>query len=111
MKRALIRSTLAALALGATLHAPLAQAGVHCTERVSMAILHSNGGIFFQTDNTCSNGWCQINWGTPEKNKNALAMMLSAKLADRPLTFYWPTLDNCSAKNAVYGSPDYMVLY
>jgi hypothetical protein len=110
MKRTLTRVASAALVATASLHAPLASAGVHCTERISQAILHENGDIYFQTDNTCNGAWCQIKWGTPEKNKNALAMLLSAKLAERPITFYWTGINACSEKNAVYASPGYMML-
>lgn len=110
MKRALTQGLTVAMVLTASLHAPLASAGVHCTEKISQAILHENGDIYFQTDNTCNGAWCQIKWGTPEKNKNALAMLLSAKVADRSITFYWNGLTTCSEKNPVYTSPGYMML-
>ncbi len=111
MTHAWIKAALTAIAASAALYTPHATAGVHCTEKVTMAILHQNGDIYFQTDNTCSAHWCQINWGTPEKNKNGLAMLLSAKLSERPLTFYWGSLNACSEKNPVYKSPEYVMMY
>jgi len=112
MKRALTRAVAAAVVVVATasLHAPLASAGVHCTEKVSLAIYHQNGDVYFQTDNTCSTGWCQINYGTAEKNKTGLAMLLSVKLAERPITFFWSGINSCSEKNVLYASPGYMML-
>ena len=110
MKRSLTIAATAAAALTMSLHVSPAQAGVHCTEKITQAILHKNGDVYFQTDNTCNGAWCQINWGTPEKNKNGLAMLLSAKLADRQVTFFWETLATCGEKNGTYASPGYMIL-
>jgi hypothetical protein len=59
-----------------------AKAEAMCTEKITKSILHSNGQVYFQTDQTCSTNWCQINWGSSANNKNGLAVLLSAKLAD-----------------------------
>ncbi|OWQ87007.1 hypothetical protein CDN99_20145 [Roseateles aquatilis] len=107
----MIQAITATMALTASMYTPMVNAGVHCTEKIRSAILHENGEVYFETDNTCNGAWCQVAWGTSERKKNALAMLLSAKLAERPVTFYWPTLNACSEKNVVYASPGYMVLY
>ncbi len=84
-------------------------AATHCTEAITRAILHAGGGIYFTSDKTCSN-WCQINWGTSEKNKNGYAMLLAAQTSARTITFYWPNVEACTEVNATYASPDYMML-
>jgi hypothetical protein len=83
-------------------------AGVTCTESVRSAILHSNGNVYFLTDQTCNGAWCQIEWGTSERNKNALAMLLLAKATSKPISFYWSNLGSCSQANPVYTSPAYI---
>ncbi len=87
----------------------MANAGVYCPEAVTQAILHANGGVFFTSDATCPN-WCQVNWGTDAKNKNALAMLLTAVSSGQKVTFYWPNLTSCAATNVTYASPDSMHL-
>lgn len=111
MTRSLINTVAAAVTITAACHAPAAIAGVHCTEKIWQPILHENGRIFFQTvGGTCGDSWCEINWGTPEKNKNGLSMLMTAKLTDRAVTFYWGALSSCDQKNATYASPGYMML-
>lgn len=85
-------------------------AGASCTENITSAILHSNGNVYFLSDKTCNATWCQINWGTDDKNKKALAMLLLAKATNKPVTFYWSNLGSCSEVNPVYSSPAYMSL-
>lgn len=85
-----------------------ANAAAMCTEKITKTILHANGQVYFQTDQTCSANWCQINWGAPTNNKNGLAALLSAKLAERPLSFYWPNITSCDEKNVTYASPEYL---
>ena len=98
------------LAATACFSASLSHAAASCVENVTMAILHSNGNVYFTTDQTCSTTWCQVDWGTAEKNKNALAALLMAKMGDLSMEFYWPNIQACSDKNAVYSSPAYMML-
>ena len=88
----------------------LAMAGTTCTENIKSAILHSNGNIYFTSDQTCATAWCQINWGTEEKNKKAFAMLLLAKATSKPISFYWSNLNSCTEVNPVYSSPAYMSL-
>lgn len=88
----------------------VSMAGATCTENVASAYVHSNGGVYFTTDKTCSVNWCQVNWGTDDKNKKALAMLLLAKATSKPVTFYWPNVSTCSEVNLVYASPSYMSL-
>lgn len=97
-----------AVALSVTI-SPVTHAATHCTEAVTRAILHANGGIYFTSDKTCPN-WCQVNWGTGEKNKNGYAMLLAAQTSARTITFYWTNIAACNEVNATYASPDYMML-
>ncbi|MBC7489452.1 MAG: hypothetical protein H7240_05135 [Glaciimonas sp.] len=88
-----------------------ANAGVECLERVTRVILHSNGGVYFMVDTTCTTTWCQINWGTAEKNKLAFSMLLTAKVTGKPLKFYWPNgLCQTYSNQTPYLSPDYFAL-
>jgi hypothetical protein len=99
-----------AIGLMAASISTLSVAGVTCTENIRSAILHSNGNVYFLSDQTCNAAWCQIDWGTSEKNKNALAMLLLAKATSKPISFYWTNLNSCSEANPVYTSPSYMSL-
>jgi hypothetical protein len=81
-----------------------------CVENVTNLIVHWNGGIYFQTSQTCAQGWCQITFATTDANKHAYAMLLSAKMNSIPLLFAWPNLSSCSAQNATYASPEFIVL-
>ena len=85
-------------------------AGVTCNENITSTILHSNGNVYFLSDKTCTTSWCQINWGTDDKNKKGLAMLLLAKATSKPVTFNWPNLNACTEANPVYTSPPYMSL-
>lgn len=100
----------AALGVLAASICTLATAGVTCTESIASAVLHSNGGVYFLSDKTCTASWCQVNWGTDDKNKKALAMLLLAKATAKPVSFYWPNLNSCSEVNPAYTSPAYMSL-
>ena len=85
-------------------------AGIECLESVASVIAHQNGNFYFQSSLGCQ-GWCQINWGSAEKNKGAYAMLLTAKASGKKMIFGWPALSSCSAaKNVIYSSPDYMYL-
>lgn len=105
-------TTIAKIAIGvlAASMCNLSVAGATCIENIMSAILHSNGNVYFSSDKTCSSTWCQINWGTDEKNKKALAMLLLAKATTKPISFYWTNLNSCSEANPTYSSPAYMSL-
>jgi hypothetical protein len=85
-------------------------ASAQCIERITYVILHMNGDVYFRSDKTCTQSWCQIAWGSAEKNKNALAMLMLAKASSRSVEFYWPAIASCETANAAYASPDYMLL-
>ena len=81
-----------------------AQAGASCNEHVTSIIVHSNGNVYFMTDQTCSTSWCQVNWTTTDK---AYAMLLTAQAQGKTIYFYWDTVSSCSSTNPVYASPAY----
>lgn len=86
-----------------------AHGGVYCNEAVTQVIVHQDGGIYFQTDQTCSHGWCRANWGAA--SRNAYAMLLTAKTTGRRLQMYWDALGACSQKNPAGASPASMNLF
>lgn len=106
MRGALLFKTMLTFAV---LQATTIHAAVYCTETVQKAILHSNGNVYFTTDQTCQN-WCQINWGTELKNRNALALLLAAASSGRKVAFYWQSASSCGTQNPQYASPDYIEL-
>lgn len=85
----------------------IANAGIHCSEKINLAILHKNGNIYFTSSQTCKN-WCQINWASEEDKNRAYSTLLTARTADREITFYWSSLSSCSYSNPTYASPEYM---
>ena len=83
-------------------------AGIHCPETVTGAILHKNSNVYFTTNKTCKNSWCQIKWtGDGDKNR-ALSMLLTAKASGKDIKFYWEDIDSCEVQNKVYASPGYI---
>lgn len=86
-----------------------AYAAAECFENITHVILHANGNIYFNTDKTCSQTWCQINW-SPAANKNAYAMLLTAQTTGRSVRLYWTNLASCTDLQPTYASPDYMTL-
>ena len=85
-----------------------ANAGVSCSETVTNVIVHSNGAVYFQTDKTCAGAWCQISFASESANKNAYAMLLTARATGKPLSFAWANISACTASNVVYASPDFI---
>jgi hypothetical protein len=86
-----------------------ASAYIGCTEQVTNVIMHSDGAVYFTTNQTCSNGWCQLAW-TADAAIKGYAMLLSAQAQGTPLTFAWDNLASCTSVNTVYASPDFMML-
>ncbi len=85
-----------------------ANANIDCVETVTAVIIHSNGGVFFQTDQTCSGTWCQLAWSDAETLKKGYAMLLQAKALGAPLGFDWASISACSQFNAWAASPMYV---
>src|SRR5580704_8638770 len=83
------------------MHSPAAYADATCTENVTGLISHTNGYVYFTTDQTCPS-WCQINFATPDANKEAYAMLLSANAQGKTIVFSWANLTSCSTHNPVY---------
>jgi hypothetical protein len=104
MKSNLKYKTLAFLIVSA-MYAPLSNA-VACNENITAVVLHSNGHVYFTTDHTCVSNWCELAWTDSEQLKRGYAMLLSARLSDRGITFDWPNIPTCSTPNVVYASPN-----
>ncbi|HSI50822.1 MAG TPA: hypothetical protein VLA61_21355 [Ideonella sp.] len=77
-----------------------------CTETVTQVFNHSNGNVYFATDQTCAASWCQLS-GNADFVKRGYAMLTTAQLAGKKITFKWPNIAACT-QNALYSSPEYM---
>ncbi|MFL6660262.1 MAG: hypothetical protein ACJ8GW_19405 [Massilia sp.] len=84
-------------------------AAAECIETITHVILHENGNIYFNTDKTCSQTWCQLNWNAAA-NKNAYALLLTAQTTGRTVRLYWANLASCNDLQPTYASPNYMTL-
>jgi len=82
--------------------------GIHCSEKITRAILHKNSNIYFQSSKTCPN-WCQIKWSGEGDKDRAYSTLLAARTADRNVTIYWENLDSCDETNPTYQSPGYIM--
>ena len=102
---------LAISAIAAISSSTSAFAGVECAENITQVILHANGQVYFKSDKTCTYNWCQVNWGTDEKNKSAYTLLLTAKVTAKPVAFWWENLSACTQSNVVYASPAYINMY
>ena len=83
---------------------------VSCGENVTSVILHSNGNVYFKTDQTCTNNWCQITWTGEGDKDRALSVLLTARATEKKITFYWQNINACSEQNVTYASPGYFSL-
>ena len=79
----------------------------YCLENVTYITVHSNGYIYFSTDQTCSN-WCQMASGPGDTQKALYAAMLNAQTLGKPVYFSWPNIGACTTQNAVYAQPSYI---
>lgn len=82
---------------------------VACYEKVTAVISHSSGKIFFKTDKTCPEAWCEVS-GNSDYVKQSYAMLLLANSTNRTVLFAWNNLPSCSDKNPVYSVPDFLVV-
>lgn len=85
----------------------LSSAAASCEEVITSLVMHSNGQVYFKTDKTCTVDWCHLNWGDTDRINRGYAMLLAARSTERPVSFYWAGLSNCSSTNPAYASPDY----
>lgn len=79
-------------------------AAIYCVENVTRVIVHGNGNVYFQTDKTCSGGWCQLDWAESERINRAYSLLLAARTTNTELIFNWQ-LENCGQVNETYSSP------
>lgn len=107
--RAYPRVSISSIALSLfCIGASVAQAAdTTCPEHITSVIAHANGFIYFQSDQTCSVNWCQLNW-TGTTLQNGYAALLSARAMDSIVYLAWPNIANCTTQNAVWASPDYV---
>ena len=87
-----------------------AAAAADCYETINNLIVHSNGNVYFKTDQSCTGAWCQLNWSATA-TKNGLATLMAAQAQGRKVLFTWPAITACTQQNATYASPDYIQLY
>ena len=110
MKTVLRKTGLRLVAVSALCFSTAAHAYVDCTEQVLSVIMHSNGSVYFITNHTCTAGWCQLSWSSPEAISKGYAMLLSAQAQGKSISFAWDNISSCSTANQVYASPAFMSL-
>jgi hypothetical protein len=108
-RRAYPRVSISGIALSLfCIGATVAQAAdIACTEHITSVIAHVDGFIYFQSDQTCSGVWCQLNW-TGTTLQNGYAALLSARALGSSVTLAWPNIATCTTQNALFASPDYV---
>jgi hypothetical protein len=100
--------TLMASGVGAS---SLANAGEYCWNETVQYVILNGGDIYFTTNKSCPS-WCKVDpaW-TEEQRKRAYAMLLSAKLAEKPLTLYWTEhATSCAGAVPAYSIPIVVLL-
>ncbi|MGR4867069.1 hypothetical protein [Caulobacter sp. LARHSG274] len=97
---------LAVVAVVAVMLPAAANAGQYCwSEKIDQVVLLGDN-IYFATDKTCPT-WCSVptSWSAEARNR-AYSMLLTAKAANRTLSFYWPTAATACAVMPAYSAPD-----
>lgn len=85
-----------------------AYAEATCTEKVLNVTIHNNGSIYFMTDKTCSQAWCQLNWVWDAKLMDrGYAALLTAKSTGSDVVINWTSINNCTTQNPGNASPTY----
>lgn len=103
----MLRAVSIVAVMGACLLSSRVASAVGCTEQITALIVHTDGYVYFETNETC-HAWCQLNFSTAAANNNGYAMLLAAKTQGVSVTFDWPNISSCSTQNQTYASPDYM---
>jgi hypothetical protein len=83
-----------------------AHAAQYCwSEKIDQVVLLGDN-IYFSTDKSCPT-WCSVSTGwSAEARNRAYSMLLTAKAANRPLSFYWSTAATACAVMPAYSFPD-----
>jgi hypothetical protein len=74
-------------------------AGTWCSENILQIKVYPTGAVIFITDQTCGNG-CQVGGSTDAIVNRGYSLLLAAKTAGKPVTFYWSNISSCSTANA-----------
>lgn len=80
-----------------------------CSDTITDVIVHSSGRIYFTTANSCSQAWCEVA-GSDAFVYNGYAMLMAAKIKQKPVIIQWNNLASCDSKNLVYTVPDFIIL-
>lgn len=84
-----------------------ANAAINCTEQVTRLITHKNGGVYFQTNKTCSQHWCKIDFPDEVQVTRAYSTLLTAKITQKNINFVWSNLGSCEEYNETHVSPEF----
>lgn len=80
-------------------------AGQYCTEHITQVIEHTNGNVYFTTDQSCPS-WCELSRPTTDSLNRGYSLLLSALLSGRYVRFYWPNASTPCQSEPAYSSPD-----
>ena len=90
-------------------------AGINCSDKITSVIAHSNGNIYFNTENVCSAHWCvlgQEKWNTSDKLKSGLSTLLSANAQKREVIIEWDAsvVPSCDTVLSEYATPGFILI-
>lgn len=87
---------------------------INCTEKITSITSHNNGNIYFNTNKVCKTHWCILGsqlWDTPDKLKNGLAVLLTAKTTASDVQIEWDaTVTDCTTEITQYATPIFILL-
>ena len=86
----------------------------NCPDKITDVVVHSNGNIYFNTQNVCSAHWCVLGtekWNTSDKIKAGLSILLAANAAKQDVVIEWDSADvpDCSTVVSDYATPGFLM--
>ena len=86
----------------------------NCPDKITDVTVHSNGNIYFNTENICRTHWCVLGtekWNTSDKIKAGLSILLAANATKQDVVIEWDSADvpNCSTVVSDYATPGFLM--
>jgi hypothetical protein len=110
MRPKLLQSRIASLLLiGCLVSKPVF--AEYCWSETVTSVILQGGTIYFTTNKTCPS-WCAVDpaW-SGDQRKEAYAMLMAARLAEKPLTFFWAEHGtSCAGTLPVSSKPQAIIL-
>ncbi|AJP70587.1 hypothetical protein [Sphingomonas hengshuiensis] len=93
------------------LSAQSANAGYWCDEKVTAAIVHQDGTVYFMSEKSCL-AWCAISpaWAQPQIDR-AYSTLITAISQNKPITMFWTNASTPCAQVAMYSNPEAFIFH